>query len=151
VAAWLPEVEVAMCVYCKAASTVLDLLWEAPLARNHFARLGADLAELGTLVHEVFAPTYKAFKARQDVSTLARLDEEVRNELLSPYSQKPNFQEAWSNWGDETKNTFLREQFEAKVAALLMRHYADDLFQAYKTAYDGYLTWKGSQPEQNSV
>jgi hypothetical protein len=132
-----------MCVYCKAASTVLDLLWEAPTARNHFTRLNADLPGLGALVHQVFAPAYKAFKARQDVSTLAGFDEQVRNELLSPFVEKPTFREAWGNWGDETRNTFLREQFEAKVAALLMRHYGEELFQVYKAAYADYLSKKG--------
>jgi hypothetical protein len=124
-----------MCIYCKAASTVLDMLWESPTARDYFHQQGADLPELGAIVHEVFVPAYRSFKDRQDVAMLARYDAEVSHELLAPLREKASFREAWQQWGDSTRNAFMREQFENKLAVVLMRHYGDELFEAYKSAY----------------
>ncbi|MEP7284482.1 MAG: hypothetical protein ABI947_01780, partial [Chloroflexota bacterium] len=127
------------CVYCKAASAVLDMLWESPTARDQFAALGADLSTLGPLVHEVFVPAYCQFKNQQDVATLARLDAEISNELLAPYYEKPTFKEIWADWGDSTRGAFMREQFEAKLAIVLTRYNGDALLKGYTAAYSAYL------------
>src|SRR5260370_31123822 len=128
-----------MFVHCQAASTVLDMLWEDLEVRREFSELGADLNDLGPLTHEVFVPAFLHFKANLDPSALGMLDAQVTEELLEPHYDSPNFREAWDGWNDDTRNGFLREQTEVKLAQLLMRFYADEFFNAYKAAFVNYL------------
>src|SRR5579859_4676705 len=128
-----------MCVFCKAASAVLDLLWEDPDVRAEFQALGADLAELGPLTHEVFVPAYRKFKNSVDITALAMLDAQLTQDFLEPHYEKKTFREAWDEWGDTTRTGFVREQSEIMMARLLMNFYANDFFQLYKAAYKTYL------------
>ena len=133
-----------MCVHCKAASTVLDMLWENPEVRKEFEALGADLNQLGPLTHTVFVPAFLKFKDNLDSSALSLLDAEVTQDLLEPHYNQPNFREAWNSWSDETRDGFIREQTEVKLAQLLLRFYADDFFDAYRAAYAQYLIQNGT-------
>ena len=133
-----------MCVHCKAASTVLDMLWEDPNVRKEFEVLGADLNDLGPLTHEVFVPAFLQFRKTLDTSSFSMLDAEVTQDLLEPHYDQPTFREAWKSWGDETRGSFLREQTEVKLAQLLMRFYADDFLKNYKAAYVQYLANQGA-------
>ena len=128
-----------MCVFCKAASVVLDMLWEDDEVRDEFRALGADLADLGPLTHEVFVPAYLNFKSNVDVTALSMLDAQLTQDFLEPHYEKKTFREAWDTWDDSTRNGFVREQSEIMLARLLMNFYTDDFFQLYKAAYQGYL------------
>lgn len=118
---------------------VLDTIWESPTAREKFYEMRADLATLGPLIHEVFAPAYKAFKERQDVATLAALTREVTDEMLEPYLKRATFKEVWENWGDQTRELFVREKLEVRLAVMMMKSYGEELFEAYRVAYAHYL------------
>jgi hypothetical protein len=134
-----------MCVFCKAASIVLDYLWEDPGVRSDFGEYGVDLAALGPLTHEVFVPAYRKFKENLDVAALSMLDAQVIQDILEPHYDKKTFREAWDEWGDSTRSGFVREQSEVKLAQLLMHFYADDLFEAYKSAYVAYRARNGQK------
>jgi hypothetical protein len=127
-----------MCTFCKAASTALDKMWQIPEVHNYFTAQGAELNDLGPLVHEVFVPAYKTFKNRQDPDTLSKLNLEVGKAMIGPKVEKDNFREAWGNWGDQTRGVFLREQIEARLALMLMDRHADECFEAYKLAFREY-------------
>ena|ERR1051326_1841780 len=129
-----------MCVFCKAASAVLDMLWEDADVRDEFRILGADLSELGPLTHEVFVPAYRKFKNNLDITALAMLDAQLTQDFLEPHYEKKNFREAWDEWGDTTRSGFIREQSEVMMARLLMNFYANDFFQLYRAAYKSYIT-----------
>src|SRR5579859_1551647 len=128
-----------MCVFCKAASAALDILWQDPEVRVAFGEMGADLSDLGPLTHEVFVPAYRKFKDSLDISALSMLDAQVTQDLLEPVFEKPSFREAWEGWNEDTRNGFVREQTEVKLVELLMKFYADDFLEAYKAAYAAYL------------
>jgi hypothetical protein len=127
-----------MCVLCKAASSVLDMLWEDPDVRSEFNLLGADLSELGPLTHEVFVPAYRKFKGALDMSALSMLDAQVTQDLLEPHYDKKTFREAWDEWSDTTRTGFVREQTEVKLAQLLFHFYSEDFRTAYLGAYRAY-------------
>ncbi len=127
-----------MCVFCKAASAALDILWQDPEVRSTFYEMGADLSDLGPLTHEVFVPAYRKFKDSLDVSALTMLDAQVTQDLLEPVFEKPSFRQAWEGWNEDTRNGFVREQTEVKLVELLMKFYADDFLEAYKAAYADY-------------
>jgi hypothetical protein len=127
-----------MCVHCKAASAILDMLWEDPRVRDEFSRLGVDLSTLGSLTHEVFAPAYRRFKKNLDAAALSMLDADVVQDVLKPHYEKDTFREAWDDWGDATRSGFVQENSEVKLAELLMRFYNDEFFEAYRSAYVVY-------------
>src|SRR5260221_8156735 len=127
-----------MCTYCKAASAVLDLMWHMPEARDQFTAQGAELNDLGPLVHEVFVPAYRAFKNRQDANTLSKLNLEVGKEMIGPKLEKQNFREAWNDWGDQTRGIFLREQLETRLAIMLLDQHPAELIEVFKNAYGEY-------------
>jgi hypothetical protein len=127
-----------MCNYCKAASAVLDTLWEEPDLREHFHALGVDLSDLGPLTHEVFVPAYLAVKEVLDAQALTMLEAQVAEDLLSPYYDRTGFREIWDEWDEETRQGFVSEQSEAALAGLLLRLYADEFADAYKSAFAAY-------------
>src|SRR5579859_1878051 len=127
-----------MCVFCKAASAVLDILWQNPDVRTEFYEMGADLSDLGPLTHEVFVPAYRKFKDSLDTSALSMLEGQVTQDLLEPVFDKATFREAWAGWNDDTRDGFVREQTEVKLVELLMKFYEDDFLEAYKAAYAAY-------------
>ena len=135
-----------MCIHCKAASAVLDMLWEDERVRAEFLRLGADLNTLGPLTHEVFAPAYRRFKKNLDPTAILMLDADVMQDVLRPHYEKDNFREAWDDWGDATRSGFVHEQSEVKLAQLLMRFYAEQFFDAYKSAY---VVYRAQQAARN--
>jgi hypothetical protein len=138
-----------MCIHCKAASAVLDMLWEEPQVRMEFHTLGVELRDLGPLTHELFVPAFLSVQENLDSNALNLLDAQITQDLLEPHYEQPHFREAWNSWGDDTRTGFLREQTEVKVAQLLMRFYADDFSYAYKTAYINYLALHRSKEKED--
>src|SRR5258708_6337538 len=101
-----------MCVHCKAASTVLDMLWEDLEVRREFSELGADLNDLGPLTHEVFVPAFLHYKANMDNGAVSMVDAQVTEELLEPHYDPPTFREAGDGWSDDPRNGFRHKQPE---------------------------------------
>jgi hypothetical protein len=128
-----------MCLYCKAASTVLDMLWAEPDTREHFYALGRELSDLGPLVHEVFVPAYRAVKDQLDLEAMSLLEAQVTEDLLTPFYDRPGFRQVWDEWTPDMREEFIHEQAEIYLAKLLMRFYADEFAEAFKAAYSAYL------------
>src|SRR5215213_6389142 len=110
-----------MCIYCKAASTVLDTLWAEPDIRQYFYDLGSELSDLGPLTHEVFVPAYRAVKDKLDTEAMTMLEAQVTEDLLTPFYDRPGFRELWDEWDQNTRDEFIREQSELHLARLLVR------------------------------
>jgi hypothetical protein len=113
-----------MCVYCKAASAVLDTLWESEDFRDYFYELGYDLAELGPLTHDVFVPAYLAVKVTEDI--------------LGPLYDRPSFRDIWEAWDQEMREAFVREQSEMELARLLLMVYDVQLSDSFQRAFAAY-------------
>jgi hypothetical protein len=128
-----------MCVYCKAASLVLDMLWEDDDFRVFFYDQDYVLADLGPLTHDVFVPAYLTVKRLLRSAELGMLEAQVTEDLLTPLYDQPNFREAWESWDQETRHAFLREQSEMHLARLLMMVYDSFLAEAYQEAFLDYL------------
>jgi hypothetical protein len=128
-----------MCLYCKAASTVLDILWAEPDIREHFHAMGHELADLGPLTHEVFVPAYLAVKEQLDAEAMKLLEDQVTEDLLTPFYDRPGFRQVWDEWNQAMRDEFIHEQSEIFLAKLLIRFYADEFAEAYKAAYAAYL------------
>ncbi|MBN1203142.1 MAG: hypothetical protein JXJ20_14930 [Anaerolineae bacterium] len=124
-----------MCVYCKAASTVLDKLWEDEDFRVFFYGHGYDLSDLGPMTHDVFVPAYLAFKRRLTGGAIELLEAQVTEDILSPLARRPNFRAMWSEWDQAMRSQFLREQSEIKLSTLLVMAYAAQLSDGYKWAF----------------
>ena len=127
-----------MCFYCKAASMVLDTIWEDLTVRQYFSTLGADLQDLGPLVHDVFVPAYRSVKDSLNPGALALLDAQVTEDLLNPFYDRPGFREIWDQWDQDTRNEFIHEQSEARLAQLLLQFYIEEFIAAYEEAYEKY-------------
>ncbi len=130
-----------MCLYCRAASAVLDALWEEPDIREHFQAQGASLHDLGRLTHEVFADAYCFIRANIDPQGLSMLEADVTTQLLTPFYDRSTFREVWEEWDEPTRDAFIREQLEEQLARLLIHFYFDEFAGAFKTAYAGYRLW----------
>ncbi len=128
-----------MSVYTKAASYVLDALWENEDFREHFHNLHAELADLGPLSQVVFEPAYRKFKASLDEDALLLLESQVTQDLITPLFSRPGFREMWTAWDEATRDEFVKEQSELQVARLLIQVYDKDLDRAYREAYAAYL------------
>ncbi len=124
-----------MCYFCKAASTVLDMLWQEPELREHFHHLGYELSDLGAQIHEVFVPAYRSVKDQLDAPALLMLEAQVTQDLLEPFYDRPGFRQIWDEWNQETRDEFIREQSEVQLAQLLLRFYTDEFADAYKAAH----------------
>ncbi|NDJ78114.1 MAG: hypothetical protein GYB65_17840 [Chloroflexi bacterium] len=126
-------------LYDKAASAILDKLWEDYEFRDFFYDLGYELADLGPLIHDVFVPAYLGVKRRLEGGALEMLEAQVTQDLLSPLYDRPNFREMWEQWDQPTRDAFLREQSEMQLGLLLVMVYESELREAYKDAFLIYL------------
>lgn len=128
-----------MCVYCKAASLVLDTLWDDDEFRDFFYDYEHELADLGPLIHDVFVPAYLRVKQLLQSGELSILEAQVTEDLLAPLYDRSTFREMWESWDQATRNEFLREQSEMKLAQLLMMVYDLQLAEAYRAAFLDHL------------
>ncbi len=128
-----------MSMYTKAASFVLDMLWEDEAFREYFYDLDAELADLGPLSQAVFEPAYLRFKDSLDTDALQMLESQVTQDLLTPLFRRPGFREMWEQWDEETREAFIKEQTELQLAKLLFQVYDQQLSTVYKQAYANYL------------
>jgi hypothetical protein len=124
-----------MCVYCKAASAILDTLWEDMDFRAYFHRQGCDLGDLGPLTHDVFVPAYLSVRRTLQGGALEMLEAQVTEDLLSPLYDQPHFREMWEVWDQPTRDEFLREQSEMQLGLLIVMAYDAQLAEAYKQAF----------------
>jgi hypothetical protein len=129
-----------MCTYCKAASRVLDTLWEDQEFRAHFHDQRVELGQLGHLTHEVFVPAYLSVKQQLDPAALLMLEAQVAEDLLTPYYNRPGFREIWDEWDQDTRQAFVGEQSEAELANTLLYLYATNFAEAFQAAYAAYAT-----------
>lgn len=123
----------------KAASLVLDALWEVPEVRRFFNLHGYTLADLGPLVHRVFVPAYLRVKQALQGGELEQLEAQVTGDLLAPLNDHPHFREMWDAWDAPTRAAFLREQSEMALARLLVTAHPDQLTEAYQQAFRAFL------------
>ncbi|MBN1679391.1 MAG: hypothetical protein JW966_03815 [Anaerolineae bacterium] len=133
-----------MSVYDKAASAVLDTLWEEIGFRTFFHNLGYELADLGPLIPRVFVPAYLSVKATLEPEALDLLETQVTKELLIPLAKRPHFREAWEHWDQATRDSFLREQSEMQLGRLLVMVYDNELATAYKNAFLSHIRSNGA-------
>lgn len=125
--------------YTKAASHILDTLWEDDDFRQYFYDLDAELADLGPLVQLVFEPAYLRLKSEMDPNALEMLESQVTTDLLAPLHRRPGFREMWEQWDADTRQDFIDEQTELQLAKLLIQVYDRQLDAAYRAAYANYL------------
>ena len=128
-----------MCVYCKAASAVLDTLWESDDFRDFFYSLGYELAELGPLTHDVFVPAYLKIRRALQGGELEMLEAQVTEDIIGPLYDQPNFREAWEAWDQPTREEFVLEQSEMELGRLLVLVYDVQLDEAYRQAFLDYI------------
>ncbi|MBN1966776.1 MAG: hypothetical protein JW910_19140 [Anaerolineae bacterium] len=127
-----------MSAYTKAASFVLDTLWEADDFRAFFYGLDLELADLGPLSQKVFEPAYVAFRGALDDDALFMLESQVTQDLMAPLLQRPKFRDIWQQWDEATREEFIKEQAELQLARLLIQVYDEPLAAAYRAAYTTY-------------
>ena len=127
-----------MCVYCSAASRMLDLLWDDDGLRDHFHAQGYDLSALGKLTHEVFVPAYRKIKDGLDPAGLRMLEAQLTQDMLQPFYDRPGFRQVWEEWDQPTRDAFIQEQSEVQLAELLVKFFSDEFADAYKAAFDAY-------------
>jgi hypothetical protein len=128
-----------MCVYCRAASAVLDELWGSDDFRAFFYDLGYELAELGPLTHDVFVPAYLRIKRLLQGGELEMLEAQVTEDILGPLYNRPSFREVWEAWDQATREEFIREQSEMELGRLLVMVYDVQLDEAYRQAFLDYI------------
>ena len=131
-----------MCVYCKAASVVLDALWEGDDFRTFVYDLGYELAELGPLTHDVFVPAYLKIKRSMQGGELEMLEAQVTEDILGPLYDRPSFREIWEAWDQATREEFVREQSEMEMARLLVMVYEAQLGDEFRQAFLAYVNAK---------
>lgn len=128
-----------MQVYDKAASAVLDNLWEDWDFRAFFHTRGYELVDLGSLVSAVFVPAYLAVKRSLTGGQLEMLEAQVTEDVLAPLHNRPSFREAWDQWDQATRDQFLREQSEMQLGLQLVSAYRPALSKAYQDAFLKHL------------
>jgi hypothetical protein len=128
-----------MCVYCRAASTVLDALWGDQEFRSFFYNRSYDLSGLGPLTHDVFVPAYLSVKQSLQGGELEMLEAQVTQDVLSPLYRRARFREIWEQWDQATRDAFLREQSEMQLAELLVMVYDARLSDAYRQGFMDYV------------
>ena len=129
-----------MCIYCKAASEVLDTLWQDSDFRTFFHDRGYDLSDLGPMTHDVFVPAYWQVKGRLRGGVLEMLEAQVMDDVLVPLAQRPGFRAAWDAWDQRTRDVFLREQSEMRLARLVIRDHELALSNAYRQAFLAHIS-----------
>ena len=125
--------------YTRAASSVLDTLWQDDDFRQYFYDLDAELADLGPLVQVVFEPAYLRLKTEMDPNALQMLESQVTTDLMAPLHRRPGFRAMWEQWDSQTRQDFIDEQTELQLAKLLIQVYDRQLDAAYRAAYANYL------------
>lgn len=128
-----------MGVYDKAASAILDTLWEDDTFRAFFRQHGYDLGALGPLISRVFVPAYLRVRRTLEGGALEMLEAQVTEDLLGPLYEQPNFRAMWEAWDQPTRDAFLREQSEMQLGRLIVMVYADTLRDAYQAAFLAFL------------
>jgi len=128
-----------MCTYCKAASAVLDHLWEDREFRAFFHSMGYELGDLGPLTHDLFVPAYLSVKHSLKGGALELLEAQVTEDLLAPLYARDRFREMWEAWDQATRDAFLREQSEMQLAQLVVLAYDAQLGEAYQHSFLNYL------------
>jgi len=128
-----------MCLDCRAASRVLDLLWDDPDFRAVFTRAGYDLAALSPLLHEVFAPAYRRVRRSLEGGPLELLEAQVAEAVLVPLNAQPRFREVWREWGQRERALFLREHCEMALGQRLAEAYSAPLSAAFAGAFRAYV------------
>ncbi len=132
-----------MCMYCRAASAVLDQLWEDREFRAFFHSMGYDLGDLGPLTHDLFVPAYLSVKGSLKGGALELLEAQVTEDLLAPLYARDRFREIWEAWDQATRDSFLREQSEMQLAQLVALAYDAQLSEAYRHSFLTYLQRRG--------
>ena len=130
---------VVMSVYDKAASAVLDKLWEEDAFRGFFYDYGYELADLGPLIPDVFVPAYLSVKRMLQGGALEMLEAQVTEDLLGPLYDRPNFRAMWEAWDQPTREAFLREQSEMQLGLLIVMVYDAQLAEAYKQYFQEFI------------
>jgi hypothetical protein len=125
-------------VYDKAASAVLDILWQDPAFRDFFHRRGMALGDLGPLIPTVFAPAYLDVKRSLPGGELELLEAQIADDLLVPLADRPTFRAMWESWDQPTRAAFLREQSELKLAERLAQVHDRQLADAFRQAFRAY-------------
>ena len=125
-----------MCGYCKAASAVLDALWQDDEFRDFFYVRGYELSDLGPLTHDVFVPAYLSVKRMLRGGELELLEAEIAQDVLGPLYDRPSFRAVWESWDQATRDEFLREQSEMKLGLLLVRVHSGRLADVYIQAFN---------------
>ena len=128
-----------MYVYDKAASVILDALWERSDFRTFFYRRDYTLGDLGSLVHKVFVPAYLHVKESLRGGELELLEAQVADDVLVPLHDQPNFRELWKSWDQETRDAFVREQMEMELARAMVARHETLFVEAYRQAFADYL------------
>ncbi len=125
--------------YDKAASVVLDVLWDDLAFREFFHQHDYTLSDLGPLIRVVFVPAYLSVRDALQGGELELLEAQVTEDLLTPLYDRANFRELWESWDQSTRDAFLREQSEMKLAQLLVMVYDQQLADAYRQAFLAYI------------
>lgn len=125
--------------YDRAASVVLDALWQNAEFRAFFHQYDHTLADLGPLVHRVFVPAYLQVKASLQGGPLELIEAQVTEDLLTPLHDRPTFRELWEHWDAATRAAFLREQSEMALAQLLVQTHEAPFSDAYRQAFRAFL------------
>jgi hypothetical protein len=128
-----------MHVYDKAASVVLDTLWDDVEFRGFFRAREYGLNELGPLVHEVFVPAYLRVRRSLQGGELEMLEAQVTEDLLTPLHDRPTFRQMWESLDQPAREEFLVEQSEMQLAQLIVMVHGGTLAEAYKQAFAAYL------------
>lgn len=128
-----------MCIDCRAASRVLDYLWDDPGFRDEFTRAGYDLGALAPLLHEVFAPAYRRVRRSLEGGPLEMLEAQVVEMVLVPLNEQPRFRDLWREWSQHERSLFLRENSEMLLGELLTEAYPSLFSDAFLDAFHTYL------------
>lgn len=126
-------------MYCRAASAVLDQLWEDREFRAFFHSMGYELGDLGPLTHDLFVPAYLNVKRSLRGGALELLEAQVTEDLLAPLYARVRFREIWEAWDQATRDAFLREQSEMQLAQSVANAYDAQLGEAYQHSFLSYL------------
>lgn len=128
-----------MCIDCRAASRVLDHLWDDPDFRAVFTREGFDLVALAPLLHDVFAPAYRRVRHSLEGGPLEMLEAQVTETVLVPLNEQPHFRELWREWSQHERSLFLRENSEMRLGERLAEAYPSLFSDAFLGAFRAYL------------
>lgn len=128
-----------MCIDCRAASRVLDYLWDDPEFRAVFTREGFDLGALAPLLHEVFAPAYRRARRSLEGGPLEMLEAQVAETVLVPLNEQAHFRDLWREWNQHERSLFLRENSEMLLGECLAEAYPSLFADAFRDAFRASL------------